>query len=441
MIRRSVNPDVCDHVAAVIPANPGTAGLLRGLGRTDILALTLNNVIGAGVFTLPAALAAGAGNWSLGVLLATLALVSLIALCTVEVASRYDVTGGPMVYAAAAFGPLAGFVVGWLMYLSRLAAFGAIAAIMLDYGAGLWPPLSATAVRTLIITVFIASAAAINLRGVVAGALATNLLTAVKLLPLALLASAAVWSLGWTPGPSLPPPDDLGGAVLIAFFACMGFEHAAVVAGEARNPRRDLPVGILGGIAGVGALYTLLMVLCFRTVPDLAHARRPLADAAAALVGPHGATAVSLTAVLSCAGSLTGWMIVVPRVLYALGAQSDLPYVFARVDRIPRTPGVAIVGTAMVVWALTVSGTFVYLATFSAVARLLMYGSTCAALIVLRRRDGPAPIPIPLGWLWSGLAVVCSAIALGTTTGVAVRDVSIAIGLGCVVRAASRLAQ
>jgi len=133
-----------------------TPGLIRGLGRLDILALTLNNIVGAGIFTMPAALVAGAGGWSVGVLLLTIALVAIMALCTVEVASRYDVTGGPMYYAGAAFGAPAGFVIGWLMYLSRLSAFGAIATIMLDYSAGLWPAVGTTAVRTGVITVFIA---------------------------------------------------------------------------------------------------------------------------------------------------------------------------------------------------------------------------------------------------------------------------------------------
>ena len=108
-------------------------------------------------------------------------------------------------------------------------------------------------------------------------------------------------------------------------------------------------------------------------------------------------------------------------------------------DPVRQIPGVAIVSSAMLVWVLTVSGTFVYLATFSAIARLLMYASTCAALIVFRRRDGPAPIPIPLGPLWGVLALACSLLALGTTTGTAVRDVSIAIGLGLAGRTAARL--
>ena len=147
---------------------------------------------------------------------------------------------------------------------------------------------------------------------------------------------------------------------------------------------------------------------------------------------------VSLTAVLSCAGTLSVWMITSPRVLYALAGQGDLPHVFARVNPARHTPGIAIVSSALLVWSLTVSGTFVYLATFSAMSRLLMYASTCAALIVLRRRDGPAPIPIPLGPLWGVLALLCSLVAIGTTTGTAVRDVSIAVGLGWVARTAVR---
>src|SRR5262245_44663918 len=108
--------------------------LFRGLGRGDVVAITLNNIIGAGIFTLPAVLAAGAGGRSVAILVLAIGLVAIMALCTIEVASRYDVTGGPMYYAGAAFGPAAGFIVGWLMYLSRLSAFGAIATIMLDYG-------------------------------------------------------------------------------------------------------------------------------------------------------------------------------------------------------------------------------------------------------------------------------------------------------------------
>ena len=305
--------------------------LFRGLRRIDIVALTVNNIVGAGIFTMPAALVAGAAGWSVGVLLVTVALVALMALCTIEVASRYDVTGGPMHYAGMAFGPAAGFGVGWLMYLSRIAAFGAIATIMLDYGAGLWPALEAVPVRTAFMTVFVAAITAVNIRGVVQGATTTNVLTVIKGLPLVLLAAAGVWVGGWSSIPSDAPAslDALTQAALVAFFACMGFELCAVIAGEVRNPRRDLPVGMLSGVLGAGVLYLLLLVACYALVPNLGGSARPLADAAAALVGPAGATIVLLTAVVSCASSLSGWMVSSPRVLYALALQGDVPGVLA----------------------------------------------------------------------------------------------------------------
>ena len=418
-------------------------GLYRGLRRIEVLSLTLNNVIGAGIFALPAALAAAAGRSSLAVLIVAFLLVSLMALCTVEVASRYRVTGGPMHYASQAFGLGAGFIVGWLMYLSRLAAFGAIASIMLDYAAGVWRPLGTALARATGITVFVFVIAAFNLRGVVQGARVSSLLMLAKGVPLVLLALVGLGIGGWRSSPPVAPHglSDLIRALLLAFFACMGFEQVAVVAGEARDPQRDLPVGMLGALAVVGTLYALLMFACFATVPDLAHSARPLADAATALFGPVGAVAMSLTAVFSCAGGLSVSMLVTPRALFALADQGDLPRVLARVEPAHLTPDAAVVTTAILVWLLTVSGAFVYLATFSAIARMLMYASTCAALIRLRQRDGPAPVTIPVGPVWAVIALLCCVAVLATTPGAAVRDVSIAVLLGWAARMLVRRSQ
>ena len=99
-----------------------------------------------------------------------------------------------------------------------------------------------------------------------------------------------------------------------------------------------------------------------------------------------------------------------------------------------RTPSVAIVASAVLVWLLTISSTFVYLATFSALARLVTYASICVALLVLRRRDGPAPLPIPLGPLWAILALLGTIAALGTTTRPIIRDLAIALAVGLMVR-------
>lgn len=425
-------------------SGPGTdspsGALHRGLGSLDILGITVNNVVGAGIFALPAALAAAAGNLSIVALALTLLVIAMMALCTVEVASRYDVTGGPMHYAGVAFGPGAGFAVGWLMYLSRLAAFGAIASVMLDYAAGLWPSLGGVAGRTAAITGFIVPVAILNLRGVVHGALASHLLMVAKGLPLVALAAVGLGQGGWDSLPAEGPASvgDFSRALLIAFFACMGFEQGAVIAGEVRHPNRSLPIGMIGGVAIVGVLYVLLMVASFALVPDLARSTRPLADAAASLVGPVGATLMSFTAVVSAGGGLSVTMLVTPRVLYAMADRGDLPAVLTRLGPARGTPVVAIVATAALFWLLTVTGTFVYLATFSVVARLLMYSSTCLALIALRRRDGPAPITVPFGPTWAVIATVSSLAALATTTGAAVRGVLVALAAGALIRTAVR---
>jgi basic amino acid/polyamine antiporter, APA family len=289
------------------------------------------------------------------------------------------------------------------------------------------------------ITLFITALTTINIRGVARGAMMSNILTCLKLAPLLLVAAGGLWaSRHMASIPLAQPAGHLGEAMLVAFFACMGFESGAVIAGEVGNPRRDVAAGILGGIGGVALIYTLLMIACLRGVPDLAHAARPLAAAAEALLGTGGATVVSITAVLSCAGSLSVWMIASPRVLYALGASRDLPPVFARISHARHTPVVAILTSAVLVWLLTVSRTFVYLATFSAMSRLLMYGSTCAALIALRRQDGPAPIPIPFGRVLSVVALLAALAAIAATTGAEIRDLAIALGVGWIARMAVR---
>jgi len=423
-----------------LTADTSSPTLVRDLRRSDLVALTVNNVIGAGVFTMPAALAAGAGRASLAVLLLTLLLASMMALCLAEVASRFDRTGGPMIYASEAFGRNAGFFVGWLMYLSRLSAFGAIAVVMLDYGAGLWPALGSMNARIAAVTMFIAALTATNLRGVSLGARMSSVFAVAKIVPLVLVAGVGLWMARQAPA-ALPQPaqlGDLGGAVLVAFFACMGFETVTVLSGEVRRPRRDLAAGILGGITVVAVIYTLLMIACLRAVPDLARASRPLAAAAAVALGANGAWIVSMTAVLSCAGALVANMLTTPRILYALAAHGDLPPVLASVSRGRRTPAVAILASAAAMWLLITSGTFVYLATFSAMARLLMYGSTCAALIVLRRRDGAAPIVVPFGPALSVISILVAIAAIAATAGTAIRDLTIAVALGWALRAVIR---
>ena len=242
--RRRCRHDIeaCGNPGAVSPALVDPPRLYRGLGRFDVISLTINSVVGAGVFAMPAGLAISSGRWSLAVVFAAFVVVALLALTLAEVASRFDVTGGPQYYAQVTFGPLSGFTVGWLFSLSSLASTALIAQVMLDYAAALWPTIAGTLAARMAAHRVHDRAAVVNVRSVTRGAWVGNLLTIAKMLPLGLVALAGLWFAGWNDIPATEPrqPDGLSDALQIAIFACVGFHVAAVVAGEMRDPRRDL---------------------------------------------------------------------------------------------------------------------------------------------------------------------------------------------------------
>ena len=414
--------------------------LHRGLRRFDVISLTVNSVVGAGVFAMPAGLAISSGRWSLAVIFTAFAVVALLALTLAEVASRFDVTGGPQYYAQHTFGPLAGFTVGWLFVVSRFASFALIAFVMLDYAAALWPLLAEKWPRMIAITVFTLALTAINVRGVTRGAWVGNLLTIAKMLPLSLIAIAGLWFAGWNDIPTTAPrePGGLTDGLLLALFACFGFEVAAIVAGEMREPRRDLAISILAGLGISCALYLLLMLACYAVLPDTAASKLPLADVAEYFVGTPGRTIMVSAAVVSCAGGLAVAILVSPRNMFALGESGDLPSAFSAVHPDYRTPHVSIIVYALLSWLFAVTGTFEYLVNFFVISRILAYGSTSAALMVLRRREGPAPVPMPGGVPIAIAALLCCAGIVLTTDWKAVRDVAIALVVGFLIRAVVR---
>lgn len=415
-------------------------GLHRGLGGVDVFALTLNAIIGAGVFAMTAGLTAAAGRFSIAVLVAAFVLVALFALSLAEVASRYEVTGGPQVYARDAFGPITGFSVGWLLVVSRLASFATLSHVMLNYAGALWPALEQPLPRALAITAFVAVLMAFNLRGVMMGAGLIRALTVAKLLPLVGIALAGLWLAGWTEIPAAAPrePGGLIAGFQLALFACVGFEPAAMVAGEVRNPQRNLPAGILAGLAACGLLYLLLMFACFALLPDPAASSRPLVDAGIALIGPIGGLLVVIGAVFSCAGVNAASMLITPRIFFAFAGSGDLPQQLGAVHPAWRTPHLAILIFAALTWLLTVTGTFEYILSVFLISRLLAYGITSIALIRLRRSRGPAPVTIPGGAVIAVAAVLGCIATLWFSSWTAARDVAIALAVGLAIRAVVR---
>src|SRR5690349_12039087 len=159
-------------------------GLVRAIRRPDLVALIVNNIVGAGIFGLPATAFMLAGSYSVLAFVACATVVTLIIACFAELGSRFTATGGPYLYARVAFGPWIGFQVGWLLWLARVSAFAAICNLTLGYLGYFWP--GAGKWRTAIVVIFVAALALLNVLGVKRATVASTVFTIGKLIPLLL---------------------------------------------------------------------------------------------------------------------------------------------------------------------------------------------------------------------------------------------------------------
>jgi basic amino acid/polyamine antiporter, APA family len=400
-----------------------TAALKRELGRWDLTAIGVNQVIGGAVFALPAALFATAGAWSPWMVAAVGVASMLIALSFAEVASRFDGTGGSYLYTRVAFGRFAAFEVGWMMWFTRAASWASVINVLAASLGFYWPILTSGAMRAVFFTTTIAIVAAINIRGIRQSSFVVNVFTMGKLLPLAVFVAAGLFFVDWsalgTPAPvSL---HDLSTSGLLLVFAFGGYEVIPVPAGEAKDPRRAVPFALIMTILIVTLVMTLAQVVAIGTLPSLAASKTPLADAAALFLGAGGAIMITLGAVVSTSGNNMGQALSGSRNLYALAEQGDLPPFFGRVHERFRTPINAILVTSIVALLLAVSGTFQTMAAASAISRLLVYVATCASVIRLRQSRfahevKPASFVVPFGPVIPALAIVFAlAILAGAT--------------------------
>ncbi len=400
---------------------PSPSGLKRELGRWDLTAIGVNQVIGSAIFLLPADVARLTGPWGpLAFLLVGLASL-LIALCFAEVGSRFDRTGGPYLPARAAYGRFVGFEVGWMMWFTRVTSQASVSNGLALALAFYWPALASGARRAALITGVTLALAWINVRGIRLSSWVVNTLTIGKLAPLVLFVIVGLWSVDPARFAEMPPVTlaQAGTAALLLIFAYGGYEVTGVPAGEAANPRRDVPFAFVMTILTVALVMTLTSLVATGVLPNIAGSRTPLADGAAIFMGAAGALIVSVGSAVSMTGNNMGQVLSGSRMIFALAENRDLPRWFARVHATYRTPVNAILFTSAVAITLALSGSFVALAAVSAVARLVMYLAVCTATLVLRRRPAtaemrPAEFTVPLGPL---IPLLASAVALGILAG------------------------
>lgn len=415
------------------------AQLRRELGRWDLTAIGINQVIGGAVFAMPAALAAIVGGWS-PVLIVAVGVASLmIALTFGEVASRFDGTGGPYLYTRAAFGRFPAFEVGWMQWFTRVASWASVINVLVASLGFYWPAVTLGLARTALLTAIIATLAAINVLGIRQSAWVVNLLTIGKLIPLALFIVIGLTAVNLSTlhaGP-IPPVRDLSTSALLLIFAFGGYEVIPIPAGETKDPQRAVPFALITTIVVVTAVLALAQIVALGTLPELAASKTPLADASARIMGATGAAVITLGAVLSTLGNNMGQALSGSRSLFALAENGDIPRVFAKVSPRFGTPVIAIVVTAGVSLVLATTGTFVGMAAASAVSRLVVYVATCAAALRLRspRFAGQVAAPkmtVPFGPVIPLLAILIALAILAGATPVQLRAGVYALVAGAV---------
>jgi amino acid transporter len=375
-------------------STPGsaTAHLKRDIGFFGASFLVLNAVIGAGIFALPGKVAVSAGLFSPWLFLIVGVLFLSVVLTFAELASYYDRTGGPVLYATDAFGPLVGFSTGWLIYLARMTAFAANANVMAAYLGSLDDVFATEPARIAIITVVTVGLTWANLRGVKDGVRTMGVFTILKVVPLVLL---VLLGLQHVSGATLIPGgnfhvEDLGGTTLLLIYAYVGFETLGVTAGETSRPRQTLPRALVGTVIGAGILYFFIVLVFISIISPENYSDATLVDVGRALAGPVGALVITLAAVFSIGGNLAGSMLAAPRLIFSLAENRLLPQWFAHINKKHSTPDRSIMVMGAMALVLGLSSSFVDLAIGSSVVRLLGYIICIGSLPIIRRNASDA---------------------------------------------------
>jgi amino acid transporter len=350
--------------------------------------LVVNGLIGAGIFGLPSGAAALAGEYSVLVYAFCALLILPIILCFAELGSYFRGTGGPIRYGTLAFGSFVGFQGGWLYYLARLISFSANTVLLTDSIAYFIEGAGTGTGRIISLAVICIGLSVINVLGSVESIRSMTIFTVIKFAVLILLPLGGFILLGAEVIPSfetpIPPSQDLGAAALLLIYAFVGFEGAVVPAGEAKRPERDMPLGLLLGLAVVAILYMLIQLVSQAAVPDLANSKTPLLDVSASLFGSSGAILLMVGVAASVLANLVSSMFSATRVTYALSLEKSLPRWFGEVHSQYLTPANSVIFFGVAAFLLAAFGSFTVLAAMTVLSRLFLYGMSCAAIPKLR---------------------------------------------------------
>jgi APA family basic amino acid/polyamine antiporter len=390
-----------------VQENQRDIGLVRAVGPWAFAASIVSMIVGAGIFAVPATLAACVGPYAPLAFLACGVAVGAVAMCFAEGGSRVATSGGIYGVVEAAFGPLAGYVSGTLLWVCCVLACGAVAAALADVAGSLFPPSFIGPVRAAVIVGFIGGIALVNIGGVVRGARLVTATTTLKLVPLAIFVIAGASAIHGSNFSVTVQPDaqGLGRALILAVFALVGMETSLCASGEVARPNRTIPRALIIAMLSTTILYVTIQVIAQGILgSSLATSKAPLADA---MMQIHPALRALMLVGTSL--SMFGWLgsdiLGSPRQLFAFARDGLLPRVLGRVHPRSQAPYIAILCYATLAIVLALTGTFAELVVLSTLAIAAVYIAGCAAAWVLARR-GVALSGTPLNFRFLGAATV-----------------------------------
>jgi APA family basic amino acid/polyamine antiporter len=372
--------------------------LVQGLGVWGATALVAGNIIGSGIYVIPASLAAASGPLSLLawpiVALGYLALNAVYA----DLAEAYPIQGGLQVYTAKAFGPLAGLVATTLYWISCVVGNAAFMTAFVGYATVFFPVFKEPLPAFLLAQVLLWTFTAVNLAGIKAGGAVQTVTTILKIAPLLVLAvilipHAEVRNLvpfapkGW--GAVFP-------AIALVAWPFLGAETATIPAGEMKNARRTIRRAAFTGLGLAAVVYFSVALTVAMALPasEIAESASPLAVAARHVLGPWGEEFVTIGALVSVAGILNGWILIAGRLPQAAARDGYFPRFLEHLS--PRTgaPVPALIASGVVAALLastyfsrSLLAAYNFIALAATATALIAIAMTCLALVALVRRE------------------------------------------------------
>ncbi len=386
--------------------------LNRSLGLYDVISLVIGTIVGADIY-IAASFGAGLlGPFAVVAWVIAGVMAIFIALCFAECSSLVPQVGGPYAYAKRAFGDFTGFLAGWSLLIAEWSSIAVFPLAFVAYLEFFIPHMSSV-LQIIIKFLFVLFLTAINFFGVRQAGKVNDILTILKIAPILLLTIAGIVYFIIKPSllvanftPLAPLGfSGLGSAIVLIFWAYVGFELVTVPSDEIINSKRTIPLAIGIGMGVIALFYVITNFVIVGLVPwmELSVSSAPLALAGYALIGAIGAGFLTVGALLSISGSDEAGILSAARIPYAMAADGLLPRILAKVHPIYKTPYVALFVQSSVTLIAAIFGTISQLIILSVFTLLFCYLLTCISVFPLRKKYNTGGFKLP--WIVPVLGV------------------------------------